>query len=90
MMRSHSTAAVAGGETMMPAPRIAADGGNLDAMCHRFAALPAGEAETLIDAYVVQAISEWRVTDATFWQRVKFRSRMIRATARCQPAFASA
>ena len=72
------------------APAIAGGDRDLDPMGRRFAAMSAGEAETLIDTYVVQAISEWRVTDATFWQRVKFRSRMIRATARIQPGLASA
>ncbi len=72
------------------APPIASGDRDLDPMGHRFAQMTAGEAETLIDAYVVQAISEWRVTDATFWQRVKLRSRMIRATARYQPSLARA
>ena len=68
-------------DAAMPAPPIMPGGSNLAPMCRRFASMRAGEAEALIDAYVVQAISEWRVEDATFWQRVKFRSRMIRATA---------
>ena len=73
-------------ETAKPAPPIMPGGSNLAPMCRRFASMRAGEAEALIDAYVVQAISEWRVEDATFWQRVKFRSRMIRATAPYQLA----
>ena len=64
------------------APAIAPGGGNLVAMSERFAALDVAEAERLIDAYVVQAVSQWRVADATFWQRVKFRARLLRATAR--------
>lgn len=72
---------VDGDDAAMPAPPIMPGGSNLAPMCRRFASMRAGEAEALIDAYVVQAISEWRVEDATFWQRVKFRSRMIRATA---------
>jgi hypothetical protein len=44
------------------------------------------EAELVIDAHVATAVREWRVADATFWQRVKFRSRMIRtATAHQRP-----
>jgi hypothetical protein len=77
---------IAHAEATLVAPAIAAGGGNLDPMCQHFASLRAGEAEALIDAYVVQAIGEWRVTDATFWQRVKFRSRMLRAAARHQQA----
>lgn len=64
------------------APQIAPGMSGLVAMSERFAAIPAGEAERLIEAYVVQAISQWRVADATFWQRVKFRARLIRATER--------
>lgn len=75
-----------GDDAAMPAPPIMPGGSNLAPMCRRFASMRAGEAEALIDAYVVQAISEWRVEDATFWQRVKFRSRMIRATAPYQLA----
>lgn len=67
------------------APTIAPDGSDLEPMGHRYATMMRGEADALIDAYVVQAISEWRVHDATFWQRVKLRSRMIRATARFKP-----
>ena len=64
------------------APQVAPGMAGLVAMSERFAAMPAGEAERLIEAYVVQAVSQWRVADATFWQRVKFRARLIRATAR--------
>ena len=61
-------------------------GVNLEPMAARFAAMPAGEAEGLIDAYVAQAVAQWRVADATFWQRVKFRARLIRATLRGRDA----
>ena len=76
--------------TMTIFDRAAADDCDLASMGRQFAQLSAGEAETLIDAHVVQAISEWRVADATFWHRVKLRSRMIRATASCQPRLARA
>lgn len=79
-----------GPERALQAPPIAAGDHDLDPMGRRFAQMSAGEAEILIDAYVVQAISEWRVTDATFWQRVKLRSRMIRATARSRSGLAHA
>ena len=61
---------------------------SLEALARRYAALPRVDAETLIDAQVSTAIREWRVTDATFWQRVKFRSRMIRTAAPRSTAFA--
>ncbi len=51
----------------------------LEGVARRYAAVERAEAETLIDQQVAAAIREWRVADATFWQRVKFRSRMIRA-----------
>jgi hypothetical protein len=50
----------------------------LEAAARRFAAMDRHEAELLIDGHVAAAIREWRVADATLWQRVKFRSRMIR------------
>ncbi len=50
----------------------------LEVTARRFAAMPRQDAESAIDLQVAVAIREWRVSDATFWQRVKFRSRMIR------------
>ena len=41
-----------------------------------------GDAETsdaMLDQLTGDAIKERRMQDATFWQRVKFRSRMLRA-----------
>lgn len=35
--------------------------------------------ELLIEMLVGEAIRQWRLDDATFWQRVKFQARMIRA-----------
>lgn len=55
---------------------------DLVAMAERFAAMPADCAEGLIEAYAVAAVAQWRIADATFWQRVKFRSRLLRAVAR--------
>ena len=55
---------------------------NLDLMARRFADQDAGSAEPAIDDYIGQAVADWRIVDATFWQRVKFRSRLIRAMAR--------
>lgn len=53
----------------------------LESNARRLAAMPREQAERVIDAQVAGAIREWRVSDATFWQRVKFRSRMIRTAA---------
>lgn len=60
-------------------PIIAASTTTVDALAPRFARLGAQAAEMLIDSYVDEAIAQWRVEDATFWQRVKFRARMLRA-----------
>ena len=59
----------------------------IEVAARRFAAKSRDEAELVIDAHVATAVREWRVADATFWQRVKFRSRMIRtATAHQRPS----
>lgn len=50
----------------------------LEGAAKRFAIMPQAEAETVIDAHVADALRAWRIADATVWQRVKFRSRMIR------------
>lgn len=60
-----------------PPPRTAMTP-DLEAAAARYAALARGDAEALIDDLIAAAVREWRVADATFWQRVKFRSRMIR------------
>lgn len=52
----------------------------LEADAQRYALMERQEAERLIDAEVTVAIRAWRVADATFWQRVRYRSRMIRVT----------
>lgn len=52
----------------------------LEAAAVRFAAMDRLEADAVIDAHVAVAIREWRIADATLWQRVKFRSRMVRST----------
>lgn len=57
----------------------------LEPVAQRFAAIEREEAEAAIDAQVATAIREWRLSDATFWQRVKFRSRMIRTARAHQP-----
>lgn len=37
------------------------------------------EAEALLARLAADAIRRWQLDEATFWQRVKFRARMIRA-----------
>lgn len=44
-----------------------------------FAQGDAAEAETLLARLAGDAIRCWRLDEATFWQRVKFRARLIRA-----------
>lgn len=56
----------------------------LETTAQRLAALTREEADLLIDGYVDKAIREWRVGDATFWQRAKIRAGMIRASAQRQ------
>ena len=53
----------------------------------RFAALDPVEAEATINAFVTGAIAAWRLEDATYWQRVKFRARLIRTMRRNGAAF---
>lgn len=59
---------------------------NLEPLARRFAAMAQDEAEAAIDIQVADAIREWRISDATFWQRIKFRSRMIRTVAAHHPS----
>jgi hypothetical protein len=42
--------------------------------------------DALLDSHTDAAIRAFKLQDATFWQRVKFRSRMIRAAAGGEPA----
>lgn len=53
--------------------------GSLEELAAAFALRPAAEAEELIESFCAEAIGQWRLQDATFWQRVKFRARMLRA-----------
>lgn len=74
----------------MPPPRIAAEYrvsevGDLERLAGGFAALPAADADAQLDALATQAIARWRLDDATAWQRVKFRARLIRAAQRNDP-----
>lgn len=57
----------------------AGQSGSLDELAAAFALRPAVEAEELIESFCADAVRQWRLHDATFWQRVKFRARMLRA-----------
>lgn len=46
-----------------------------------FARQPAHNADALLELLIEQALGQWRPADATFWQRVKFRSHLLRAMA---------
>ena len=64
-----------------PMPRDFADhGANVEDVAREFARQDAVTSEALIASLVTQAIQQWRLDDATFWQRVKFHARLIRAT----------
>ncbi|MEH3159835.1 MAG: hypothetical protein PGN08_13435 [Sphingomonas taxi] len=51
----------------------------LEPMARHCAALDPAAAEALIDQQAALAIREWRLADATFWQRVRYRSRLLRS-----------
>lgn len=55
---------------------------DLEALARECASLDAGACEAAIAEHAMLAIRERRIDDAVFWQRVKFRSRMLRAMAR--------
>ncbi|MEN2789093.1 hypothetical protein ABC974_05605 [Sphingomonas oligophenolica] len=51
----------------------------LEEIAAAYAREPLVPSEEELDSLTSEAIGEWRLQDATFWQRVKFRARMIRA-----------
>lgn len=55
------------------------DAKDLEAAASTFAQRGVEEAEMAIAALAADAIRHWRLDEATFWQRVKFRARMLRA-----------
>lgn len=62
-------------------PRHCGDhGADVDAAANALARRDPAEVEALIARLSGEAISRWRLDDATFWQRVKFRTRLIRAS----------
>jgi hypothetical protein len=63
-------------------PRDLADHGpSVEDLAREFAKQDAAVSETLIEKLATQAIRQWRLDDATFWQRVKFQARLFRAEA---------
>ena len=52
---------------------------SLESMATRYAGLDEGEGEQAIDRHAVAAIRERRIDDLVFWQRVRFRVRLLRA-----------
>ncbi len=66
--------------TPMTPPRDFTDHGPcVEELAREFAKQDAATSEALIETLATQAIRQWRLDDATFWQRVKFQARMIRA-----------
>lgn len=66
--------------TPMTPPRDFTDHGPcVEDLAREFAKQDAASSEALIETLATQAIRQWRLDDATFWQRVKFQARMIRA-----------
>jgi len=53
----------------------------LEEVSRLYARETAASSDALLDSLTEAAIRELKLQDATFWQRVKFRSRMIRAAA---------
>ncbi len=67
----------------LTAPRDFTDHGPcVEDLARAFADQDAKASEALIETLVTQAVRQWRLDDATFWQRVKFQARLIRATGR--------
>ncbi len=64
---------------MTPPCDFADHGPCVEDLAREFAKQDAATSEALIESLATQAIRQWRLDDATFWQRVKFQARMIRA-----------
>ena len=64
---------------MMPPRDFTDHGPCVGELAREFAKQDAATSEALIEMLSAQAIRQWRLDDATYWQRVKFQARMIRA-----------
>ncbi|KQR82205.1 hypothetical protein [Sphingomonas sp. Leaf343] len=64
----------------MIAPRNCRDHGvDITAPARFFATQDRAAADAVIGALIAEAVANWLLDDATFWQRVRFRSRQLRA-----------
>lgn len=54
----------------------------LDQLARQFATLPAAAADSILDAHIEEAVRQWRLDDATHWQKIKYKARWIRGLAR--------
>lgn len=59
------------------------------AVATMFAQRSQDEAETAISEHVADAIARWELDEATFWQRVKFKARLLRAAHGRSPAWSA-
>ncbi len=67
----------------MIAPRNCRDHGvDITAPAKFFATQDQAAADAVIGALIAEAVADWLLDDATFWQRVRFRSRQLRARTR--------
>ncbi|CAN5888961.1 hypothetical protein BH11PSE6_BH11PSE6_13750 [soil metagenome] len=64
-----------------PAPSFEEDRKRFDEISSEFARDSAEVSDTVLDLLTDDAIRQLRLQEATFWQRVKYRSRMLRASA---------
>ena len=69
------------GLNSMRTPAEADQAAALEELAASFALRDREESEELIESFCCEAIRQWRLKDATFWQRVKFRARLLRAMA---------
>lgn len=63
----------------MRTPALHEQAAALEQLAASFALNDQAESEILIASFCTEAIRQWRLNDATFWQRVKFRARLLRA-----------
>lgn len=65
-----------------PDAALTVDNTGLENWSRRFAGRDAESSEREIDSITADALEQWRLDDAIFWQRVKLRARRLRAVAR--------
>ena len=68
---------------MPPLPRNCSDhGSDVTVVAKIFVMHNEAKAEALIATLIAEALERWLLDDATFWQRVRYRTRQLRAQAR--------